>query len=53
MSNQELKDCIRILKDEVTENVFKYGFYHERTQQARKRLEFYKCHYEKIMNTTD
>lgn len=48
MSLKELKDCIRILKDSVTQHVFKYGYYDERTQQTSKRLELYKRHYENI-----
>lgn len=53
MSSQELKDCVKILRENVTENVFKYGYYHERTQQASKRFEMYKCHYEKTLNIKD
>lgn len=53
MSSQELKDCIKILKESVTENVFEYGYYHERTQQASKRLEIYKYYYEKTMDIKD
>ena len=53
MSHKELKDCIKILRDRLTEAVFEYGYYHEQTEEASKRLEFYKREYERRMNDKD
>ena len=53
MSHKELKDCVKILRDRLTEAVFEYGYYHEKTEEASKRLEFYKREYERRMNIKD